>query len=835
MSIRDHIKATELLAEAEKAKAQRTDEGVLSAITNFLGLGDKEEAEQELADKVEELGGEIPDGDIEIKPATPDTTNGDAMAAGAAGAAASAAQDNQPNVDTSAGANAQAGLGQNDTSSDQAAAGQAGTADPENDVATNEPGGTSSQGQETQPEVDTTAGNDGSDDAVGSEEDPDATDPRGDQTNPPANTKGGAAVPDTSNADAMAAGQAGAAAAQGQEQPDAVDAQASAGGSLLGRKLDTTTANLMKAYNDGGKKAMPEIRNLQTALSRLGFDPNGLDGKYGQGTYAAVQAFQKANGLSVDGQAGPDTMSAIKKALDDAFNKSQVTKSAQDNQAAADDAMGDRAEGGAAEEDPAPTEPAGDLTGVKPDSNEPVVSRLRIRQTIAPEVEKLLQLASKDFSGYVAIMEGKGLAEALDPPQKAQLQKYLDQIRASAERDPKVNQEFGDLISRMEKALGINKTIKQTGGDGPEEINPDDEAQDIANVKAIQARQAAGDDSAAQNQAQADDAQRQGDATYANDPQATDTRDGDDLGTAPTAPRISDELGVNINQNGQASTNNFNLPDFKSKGFSLDAPDKNNPGFVVRLFGTKEDLEQFKKERKIQGKVTAINTQQAGVPDAERDARERGVQVAEKEENMKKSVNEASMNISMNGNSAAEVAELIGILKNAGIEQHSHSDDTPAMSVDRHDDMVSKMSMMDEPAPDASPCGMEEEGVEEDWDNSPDESYADHQTMTHDLSGGINRQKPKGSERVKDPAVALETSIRERLWAALNEKVTEGSRGKKKKSRGGAMEDVTTEGSRGKKKSRGGAMEEGSRGKKKSRGTMEGSRGKTSRGKKSRG
>ena len=122
---------------------------------------------------------------------------------------------------------------------------------------------------------------------------------------------------------------------------------------------------------------------------------------------------------------------------------------------------------------------------------------------------------------------------------------------------------------------------------------------------------------------------------------------------------------------------------------------------------------------------------------------------------------------------------------------------------------------MDEPAPGDSGCGMEE-----DWDNSPEEAYADHQTMTHDLSGGINRRKPKGAERAKDPAVALETSIRERLWAALNEKVTEGSRGKKKKSRG-TMEDMTTEGSRGKKK--------------KSRGTMEGSRGKTSRGKKSRG
>jgi peptidoglycan hydrolase-like protein with peptidoglycan-binding domain len=105
---------------------------------------------------------------------------------------------------------------------------------------------------------------------------------------------------------------------------DAAAAQQS-NGSLLGRKLDTTTANLMKAYNDGGKKAMPEIKNLQTALSRLGHDPNGLDGKYGQGTYAAVQAFQKANGLSVDGQAGPNTMAAIKKALDDNFEKNKVT------------------------------------------------------------------------------------------------------------------------------------------------------------------------------------------------------------------------------------------------------------------------------------------------------------------------------------------------------------------------------------------------------------------------------------------------------------------------------------------------------------------------------
>jgi len=104
----------------------------------------------------------------------------------------------------------------------------------------------------------------------------------------------------------------------GTATPAATTAEpAASNGSLLGRKLDTTTPNLMKAYNDGGKQEMPAIKNMQTALSRLGFDPNGLDGKYGPGTFKAVQEFQKANSLSVDGQAGPSTMAAIKKALDD--------------------------------------------------------------------------------------------------------------------------------------------------------------------------------------------------------------------------------------------------------------------------------------------------------------------------------------------------------------------------------------------------------------------------------------------------------------------------------------------------------------------------------------
>ena len=140
------------------------------------------------------------------------------------------------------------------------------------------------------------------------------------------------------------------ATAQGQDNnPNAADGGGAApsNGSLLGRKLDTTTPNIMKAYNDGGKQAMPTIRNMQTALSRLGFDPNGIDGKYGNGTFKAVQAFQKANGLTVDGQAGPDTMKSMKAILDKNFEKNKVTPADTANSTAPrSNASGDPAETG---------------------------------------------------------------------------------------------------------------------------------------------------------------------------------------------------------------------------------------------------------------------------------------------------------------------------------------------------------------------------------------------------------------------------------------------------------------------------------------------------------
>src|SRR6266542_3348355 len=55
----------------------------------------------------------------------------------------------------------------------------------------------------------------------------------------------------------------------------------------------------------------PAVRKLQKRLAALGFDPGRIDGVFRVQTDRAVRAFQKAQGLTVDGVAGPDTMGAL--------------------------------------------------------------------------------------------------------------------------------------------------------------------------------------------------------------------------------------------------------------------------------------------------------------------------------------------------------------------------------------------------------------------------------------------------------------------------------------------------------------------------------------------
>ena len=61
----------------------------------------------------------------------------------------------------------------------------------------------------------------------------------------------------------------------------------------------TTNPNTLK-YGDSGSR----VTELQTALVKLGYNTNGVDGRFGAGTQRAVISFQKDNGLEADGLAG---------------------------------------------------------------------------------------------------------------------------------------------------------------------------------------------------------------------------------------------------------------------------------------------------------------------------------------------------------------------------------------------------------------------------------------------------------------------------------------------------------------------------------------------------
>ena len=54
-----------------------------------------------------------------------------------------------------------------------------------------------------------------------------------------------------------------------------------------------------------------DVKKMQTALKEKGYYTQKVDGIFGKGTLSAVKAFQKENGLKVDGIAGPQTLSKL--------------------------------------------------------------------------------------------------------------------------------------------------------------------------------------------------------------------------------------------------------------------------------------------------------------------------------------------------------------------------------------------------------------------------------------------------------------------------------------------------------------------------------------------
>lgn len=70
------------------------------------------------------------------------------------------------------------------------------------------------------------------------------------------------------------------------------------------------------------------IRQTQCLLEYLGYDPGPIDGLDGANTRDAVKAFQRAEGLGVDGIAGEQTQAALKDAVwQDRFAKDNTVPS----------------------------------------------------------------------------------------------------------------------------------------------------------------------------------------------------------------------------------------------------------------------------------------------------------------------------------------------------------------------------------------------------------------------------------------------------------------------------------------------------------------------------
>ena len=128
-----------------------------------------------------------------------------------------------------------------------------------------------------------------------------------------------------------------------------------------------------------------------------------------------------------------------------------------------------------------------------------------------------------------------------------------------------------------------------------------------------------------------------------------------------------------------------------------------------------------------------------------------------------------SVNVSMNASGKEHVEDLLRMMQQAGLG--AAKEVQPDMMPMRTD-MERLRSIVDKG--DMESDELYADAVEEDdFENAttePDYEYSDHEKMTHDLSGGINREKKqfKAAQR-GDNAMAAE-SIRKELYAKLAEK-----------------------------------------------------------------
>ena len=77
-------------------------------------------------------------------------------------------------------------------------------------------------------------------------------------------------------------------------------------------RLDERTLRRLRDALESGKPAASVVREIQTHLRRLGYSPGAVDGRPGPRTARAVDAFQRARGLSVDGRLSLDLLRLLR-------------------------------------------------------------------------------------------------------------------------------------------------------------------------------------------------------------------------------------------------------------------------------------------------------------------------------------------------------------------------------------------------------------------------------------------------------------------------------------------------------------------------------------------
>lgn len=91
---------------------------------------------------------------------------------------------------------------------------------------------------------------------------------------------------------------------------------------LYGSSTTTAPKQTSSALLRNGSRGQA-VKDLQSQLKNLNYYKSTIDGIYGSLTESAVRAFQRDNGLAVDGIAGPQTFAALKNPVKSSADKAQ--------------------------------------------------------------------------------------------------------------------------------------------------------------------------------------------------------------------------------------------------------------------------------------------------------------------------------------------------------------------------------------------------------------------------------------------------------------------------------------------------------------------------------